>query len=106
MSDSPFTEKSAPADTADDAAVAARKRLQPVLAQLHPAGGFLIKHCVGDPAKNSKVDVPLTYADYYFLEALLRHRNHTSNGNTLPTTRRRPTTTTKTEPGSLNGFTR
>lgn len=27
---------------------------------------------VGNMNKNSEVDVPLTYADYYFLEALLR----------------------------------
>ena len=32
--------------------------------------GFLLKHCVGNLPANSEVDVPLTYADYYFLEAL------------------------------------
>ncbi len=37
--------------------------------------GFLIKHCVGNLPGNSEVDVPLTYADYYFLEALMRHKN-------------------------------
>jgi hypothetical protein len=37
--------------------------------------GFLIKHCVGNLPGNSEVDVPLTYADYYFLEALIRHKN-------------------------------
>lgn len=36
--------------------------------------GFLLKHSVGNLPKNSEVDVPLTYADYYFLEALLRYR--------------------------------
>lgn len=35
-------------------------------------GGFLLKHCVGSLPHNSEVDVPLTYADYYFLEALTR----------------------------------
>lgn len=35
-------------------------------------GGFLLKHSVGNKPKNSEVDVPLTYADYYFIEALLR----------------------------------
>ncbi len=35
-------------------------------------GGFLLKHSVGNMNKNSEVDVPLSYADYYFLEALLR----------------------------------
>ena len=37
--------------------------------------GFLLKHSVGNLRKNSEVDVPLTYADYYFLEALLRYKN-------------------------------
>ena len=34
--------------------------------------GFLLKHSTGHKNRNSEVDVPLTYADYYFLEALLR----------------------------------
>ena len=38
-------------------------------------GGFLIKHCVGALPLNSEVDVPLIYADYYFLEALHRYQN-------------------------------
>ena len=33
-------------------------------------GGFLLKHSVGHFPNHSEVDVPLTYADYYFLEAL------------------------------------
>ena len=33
---------------------------------------FLLRHSVGSLPGNSEVDVPLTYADYYFLEALLR----------------------------------
>ncbi len=37
-------------------------------------GGFLLKHATGDHPKNREVDVPLNYADYYFLEALLRAR--------------------------------
>ena len=32
--------------------------------------GFLLKHCVGNLPGHSEVDVPLSYADYYFLEAL------------------------------------
>lgn len=35
-------------------------------------GGFLLKHSVGNLPARSEVDVPLTYADYYFLEALSR----------------------------------
>ena len=41
MSDAPFTEKLVAADTQDAAAIAARKRLQPVLDKLNPAGGIL-----------------------------------------------------------------
>lgn len=37
-------------------------------------GGFLLKHSTGHKPVNSEVDVPLTYADYYFLEALLRFK--------------------------------
>lgn len=35
-------------------------------------GFFLLKHSVGSKPGNSEVDVPLIYADYYFLEANLR----------------------------------
>ena len=37
-------------------------------------GGFILKHSVGSLPDNSEVDVPLTYADYYFLEAMLRYK--------------------------------
>jgi len=36
--------------------------------------GFLIKHNVGSLPHKSEVDVSLTYADYYFIEALLRYQ--------------------------------
>ena len=38
-------------------------------------GNFILKHSVGALPDKSEVDVPLTYADYYFLEALLRYKN-------------------------------
>jgi hypothetical protein len=38
-------------------------------------GGFLLKHSVGNLPGHSEVDVPLTYADYYFLEAMKRYKN-------------------------------
>jgi len=38
-------------------------------------GGFLLKHSVGALPFKSEVDVPLTYADYYFVEALIRYKN-------------------------------
>ena len=34
--------------------------------------GFLVKHCVVNLHGGAGIDVPLPYADYYFLEALLR----------------------------------
>ena len=37
-------------------------------------GGFLLLHSTGHKPANSEVDVPLNYADYYYLEALLRRR--------------------------------
>ena len=36
--------------------------------------GFLLKHSVGNKPGGVEVDVPLTYSDYYFLEALLRYK--------------------------------
>ena len=38
-------------------------------------GNFILKHSVGSIPGRSEVDVPLTYADYYFIEALMRYRN-------------------------------
>lgn len=35
---------------------------------------FILMHSVGSKPGNSEVDVPLTYADYYFIEAMLRFR--------------------------------
>jgi len=37
-------------------------------------GGFIIQHCVGHLPAKSEVDVPLTYADYYFIEAMKRYK--------------------------------
>jgi len=44
-------------------------------AKLGENGGFLLKHSVGSIPHNSEIDVPLTYADYYFLEALHRYKS-------------------------------
>jgi rhamnogalacturonyl hydrolase YesR len=48
------------------------------LAKTNENGNFILKNSVGFMAKNSEVNAPLTYADYYFVEALLRYRklNH------------------------------
>jgi unsaturated chondroitin disaccharide hydrolase len=43
------------------------------MAKLGENGNFILKHSVGSLPDKSEVDVPLSYADYYFLEALLRY---------------------------------
>ncbi len=43
-------------------------------AQPGEAGDFILKHSVGSHPERREIDVPLNYADYYFLEALLRYR--------------------------------
>jgi hypothetical protein len=45
------------------------------MARLGENGDFILKHSVGSLPAKSEVDVPLTYADYYFIEALLRYRD-------------------------------
>ncbi|MGY3086996.1 unsaturated chondroitin disaccharide hydrolase [Hymenobacter sp. UYAg731] len=37
---------------------------------------FLLKHSTGNFPAKSEVDVPLVYADYYYLEALWRYQNY------------------------------
>ena len=44
-------------------------------AKLGENGGFILIHSVGHLLGNSEVDQPLTYADYYFLEALKRYKD-------------------------------
>lgn len=50
------------------------------LAERGTNGGFILKHSVGSLPHNSEVDVPLVYADYYFLEALLRYKELNTRG--------------------------
>lgn len=38
-------------------------------------GNFILMHSVGSIPHNQEIDVPLNYADYYFLESLIRKRN-------------------------------
>lgn len=45
------------------------------LAEEGENGGFLLKHGVGSLPGNSEVDVPLTYGDYYFVEAMKRYKS-------------------------------
>lgn len=44
-------------------------------AKLGENGGFLLMHSVGSLPHKSEVDAPLTYADYYFIEALTRYKD-------------------------------
>jgi unsaturated chondroitin disaccharide hydrolase len=37
-------------------------------------GGFILQHSVGHFPQQTEIDVPLTYADYYYVEALLRYK--------------------------------
>lgn len=46
----------------------------PYKAEIGTNGGFILKHSVGSIPHNSEIDVPLTYADYYYIEALMRYR--------------------------------
>lgn len=45
------------------------------LAEAGENGGFLLKHGVGSLPGSSEVDVPLTYGDYYFVEAMRRYKD-------------------------------
>lgn len=44
-------------------------------APLGENGRFVLMHSVGSIPHNSEIDVPLNYADYYYLEALQRKQN-------------------------------
>lgn len=46
----------------------------PYKAEYGKNGGYLLKHSVGALPLNSEIDVPLTYADYYYVEALIRYK--------------------------------
>jgi uncharacterized protein YyaL (SSP411 family) len=46
----------------------------PYKAETGTNGGFILQHCVGHMPNKTEVDVPLTYADYYFVEAMKRYK--------------------------------
>jgi unsaturated chondroitin disaccharide hydrolase len=67
---------------------AARQQLVSLSSPIYRAkvgqnGNFLLMHSVGHLPKNSEVDVPLIYADYYFLEALLRYEAWLTKASTV-----------------------
>lgn len=47
----------------------------PYRCKLGEDGGFLLKHSVGSKPGGVEIDVPLIYADYYYVEALIRYKN-------------------------------
>lgn len=47
-------------------------------AKLGENKNFILKHSVGSIPHNNEIDVPLNYADYYYLEALIRYRKYNS----------------------------
>ncbi len=44
------------------------------LAEVNTNSGFVIKHSTGNYPSGYEIDAPLSYADYYYVEALLRYR--------------------------------
>lgn len=44
------------------------------LAEKGTNGNFILMHGVGHMPNDSEVDVPLSYADYYFVEAMMRYK--------------------------------
>lgn len=53
-------------------------------AKLGENGRFVLMHSVGSIPHNSEIDVPLNYADYYYLEALKRKMDLEKEGKSLP----------------------
>ncbi len=56
-------------------------------AKLGQNGNFVIKHCVGSIPHGGEIDVPLVYADYYYLEALLRYQEILKQGSGISNTK-------------------
>ena len=44
------------------------------LAKVGENNNFVLMHSVGAKPLKSEIDVPLVYADYYYIEALLRYK--------------------------------
>ena len=68
------------ADNGKDYLAIAEKQLRTLASEEYLAkpgeiGGFILKHSVGNLPEDVEIDVPLTYADYYFIEALMRYHH-------------------------------
>ena len=46
-------------------------------ANVNENNNFILKHSVGHKPGNSEINTPIVYADYYYLEALLRYKKMT-----------------------------
>ncbi|TRW22955.1 glycoside hydrolase [Flavobacterium zepuense] len=46
------------------------------IAKLKANGGFILMHGVGNMPNKTEIDTPLSYGDYYLVEAMLRHKNY------------------------------
>jgi len=44
-------------------------------AEVGTNGNFILMHSVGSIPHGAEIDVPLNYADYYFLEGIMRKRD-------------------------------
>jgi rhamnogalacturonyl hydrolase YesR len=49
------------------------------LAPVGENAGFLLEHSTGHLPHNSEIDVPIVYADYYFLESNIKNKNMEKN---------------------------
>lgn len=50
------------------------------LAEEGANSNFVLKHSVGNMPINIEIDVPLSYTDYYYVEALIRYKKMLENG--------------------------
>jgi len=55
------------------------------LAKVGDNANFLLMHSVGSLPNNSEVDVPINYADYYYLEAMIKYRALKENKHVILT---------------------
>jgi hypothetical protein len=49
------------------------------LATVGENGGFLLEHSTGHLPHDSEIDVPIVYADYYYLESIIKRENMEKN---------------------------
>lgn len=59
-------------------------------AAAHTNGNFILKHSVGSIPHQNEIDVPLVYADYYYIEALLRYKAYLDGNAAFTPTMAKP----------------